>query len=207
GQVDRTEVPPAGGAVGPDVATIRQAVAAPGAGVFARPVLGEGLVAVEEAEGVIPGDVLIGVGFPGRLVHRRLARLQDLAEVVGQQVPTEEVVVLAVRAVDDDTLDAPRGKNRLEGVDIDEVLLKSFPLLGVDLLRVTVEVVGGVDVFFVGHLTYPTLRSLLSGPQRGAPEHSPQEVSARIPREPSQDQNQNQATKEARTKQGGTSDR
>src|SRR2546427_235859 len=83
----------------------------------------------EEPEGVIPGDVLVGVGLPCRLVDGRLAGLQDLAEVVGKQVPAEEVVVLAVRAVDDDTLDASRGENRLEGVDIDEVLLKSFPLL------------------------------------------------------------------------------
>src|SRR5205085_12639092 len=177
GQVDRAEVPAARRAVGPDIAAFRQAAATPGAGVLARAVLREGFVAVEEAEGVVPGDVLVGVGLPRGLVHGRLARLQDLAEVVSKQVPAEEVVVLAVGAVDNDTLDAARGKHRLQRVDIDEVLLKSFPLLGVDLLRVTVEVVGGVDVFFVGHLTYPTLRSLLSGPQRGAPEHSPQEVS------------------------------
>jgi len=75
-------------------------------------------------------------------VDRRLSRLQDLAQVVGQQVPAEEMVVLAVGAVDDDTLDPARRENRLEGVDVDEVLLKSFPLLGVDLLRITLEVVG-----------------------------------------------------------------
>ena len=68
------------------------------------------------------------------------------------------MVVLAVGAVDDDALDPARRENRLEGVDVDEVLLKSFPLLGVDLLRITLEVVGGVDVLFVGHLPYPTLR-------------------------------------------------
>ena len=112
-------------------------------------------------------------------MHRRLARLQDLAEVVGKQVPAEEVVVLAVGAVDNDTLDAARGKHRLQRVDTDEVLLKSFPLLGVDLLRVTVEVVGGVDVFFVSHLTYPTLRSYSRAPslepRSTARKRSPQE--------------------------------
>ena len=75
-------------------------------------------------------------------MDRRLSRLQDLAQVVGQQVPAEEMVVLAVGAVDDDALDPARRENRLEGVDVDEVLLKSFPLLGVDLLRITLEVVG-----------------------------------------------------------------
>src|SRR5207244_10568295 len=73
GQVDRAEVPAARRAVGPDIATLGQAAATPGAGVLARAVLREGLVAVEEAEGVVPGDVLVGVGLPRGLVHRRLA--------------------------------------------------------------------------------------------------------------------------------------
>ena len=84
-------------------------------------------------------------------MHRRPSRLEDLLEVAGEQVPAEEVVVVAVGAEHDDALDAPGAEDGFQGLDVDEVLLECLALVLADLLVTGVVEVGIADMLFGAH--------------------------------------------------------
>ena len=57
--------------------------------------------AVDEPLGVVPGHVVVDRRLEGRLVHPGLAVLEDVLQVLAEEAPAEEVVLLAVGAGDD----------------------------------------------------------------------------------------------------------
>src|SRR5680860_905104 len=71
------------------------------------------LITVEEAARVIPGDVIIGVRIERRLVDRRFPRLEQLLEVPGEEVPCEEMVLVAIGAIEHRTFDPFRPEDLL----------------------------------------------------------------------------------------------
>ena len=56
-------------------------------------------------------------------MHGRLAHRKHLLEVSGQEVPGEVMILVAVGAEEDDPLDVLGSQQRLQRLDVDEVLL------------------------------------------------------------------------------------
>src|SRR5829696_4402169 len=84
--------------------------------------------AVDEALGVVPGHVVVD----GRLVHPGLAVLEDVLQVLPQQAPAEEVVLLAVGAGDDHAEEAALLQRRPELGQVGQVVQERGTLLFVD---------------------------------------------------------------------------
>src|SRR3954471_7957806 len=106
------------------------------AGVAAATVPAGGLVplrhrgdAVGVPGGVVPADVVVGVGVERRLVPAGLPLLEQLPQVGLHQRPVDVVFLLAVRAVDDDALDAGRLEQRAEDLQFGEVVEYAGALL------------------------------------------------------------------------------
>ena len=92
---------------------------------------------MEIVESTVPR--VIRVRLEGGLVNGRLSGLQELLEVAGQEVPGEVVILIAVGAIEHDTLDLLAAEDLLQNLDVDEVLLERGALCAV-------EVVGLVDL-------------------------------------------------------------
>src|SRR4051794_38949333 len=76
---------------------------------------------VGEASRVVPRDVLRRIRLERRLVHVRLALVEQPLEVAAEQVPLEVVRLLTVLAVDDQPSHAPRLEQRLEDLEVLEI--------------------------------------------------------------------------------------
>src|SRR5690348_12960476 len=83
---------------------------------------------VSVAPGVLPRDVMIGVGVEGRLVHPRPARAEQVAQVAAEQVPVEVMRLVAVVALDDQAPDPDRRQPRLVDLQVSEVFEDVLPL-------------------------------------------------------------------------------
>src|SRR5215217_5880347 len=106
--------------------------------------------AVDEPLGIVPGDVVVDRRLEGRLVHPGLAVLEDVLQVLAQQAPAEEVVLLAVGAGDDHPQEAALLQRRSELGQVGQVVKERGSLLIVDGLGGRV-VVGLERVEGVGH--------------------------------------------------------
>ena len=87
---------------------------------------------VDEALGVVPGHVVVDRGLEGRLVDPGLAVLEDVLQVLAQQAPAEEVVLLAVGAGDDHPEEAALLQRRPELGQVGQVVQERGALLFVD---------------------------------------------------------------------------
>jgi HAD superfamily hydrolase (TIGR01490 family) len=88
--------------------------------------------AVDEPLGVVPGHVVVDRRLEGRLVHPGLAVLEDVLQVLAQQAPAEEVVLLAVGAGDDHPEEAALLQRRPELGQVGQVVQERGTLLVVD---------------------------------------------------------------------------
>jgi hypothetical protein len=62
------------------------------------------------------------------------------------------VVIFTIRAVNDHTSDSSRAEDRFQGLDVYEVLLKSFALVLADILGLFLRVLEiGVEMLFRRH--------------------------------------------------------
>src|SRR3954452_9863491 len=92
-----------------------------GLSASAPSVLGQHLDGVGVAAGVVPTDVGVLVGSEGGLMDVRAALAEQGPQVGGHEVPTEEVLLTAVTAVDGDPVDALRGERGAELGEFGEV--------------------------------------------------------------------------------------
>ena len=91
--------------------------------------LGPGGHAVGVAAGVVPADVVVGVGVERRLVPAGLALVQQLPQVGLHQRPVDVVLLVAVGAVDDDALDAGGLQQGAEDLELGQVVEDARALL------------------------------------------------------------------------------